>query len=31
MMVGYINALPDFDNELFIDNHILHAKYVDFL
>ena len=24
---GYINALPDFDNELFINNYILHAKY----
>ena len=24
---GYISALPDFDNELFIDNYILHAKY----
>ena len=24
---GYINALPDFNNELFIDNYILHAKY----
>ena len=23
---GYINALPDFDNELFLDNNILHAK-----
>ena len=23
---GYINALPDFDNELFLDNYILHAK-----
>ena len=24
---GYINALPDFDNELLLDNYILHAKY----
>ena len=23
----YINALPDFDNELFLYNYILHAKY----
>ena len=21
-----MNALPDFDNELFLDNYILHAK-----
>ena len=29
MMVndGYTNALPDFDNELFNVNYILHAKY----
>ena len=27
---GYINALPDFDNELFLDNYILHAKYPRF-
>ena len=26
-IIGYINALPDFHNELFIDNYILHAKY----
>ena len=27
IVVSYINALPDFGNELFIDNYILHAKY----
>ena len=26
-MMITINALPDFDNELFLDNYILHAKY----